>query len=341
MFALSSLEDVSVHPTPYHYTCFFDTFPQLCSVIFLSCLQNTALCDIFFAEDALTNKHAFGEIKLNEKGHRMTIARQREPQPIVNNSDRENFFSVVPATSDVIILGENATTEQQVQQKNTPELQAAIDSERIALDRWIDFIVKNELVKQLYKTYGDEDSDINIDTIADIISTELVMEKEKNIHQALHLNSAMNTAVIRESKDPKSAHDYGNKDVENLQRRIDVHHDTILRIKEIEAAGADKLYDLANTHIKRTQLGALKEVVNILAEQKKELENQTTLDGVRIAELEDVIVSLKSEIKQANEQLVSRDDQLADRDMQLLNNEFVDHLAHVDDLTKVAQQLAR
>lgn len=67
MSALSSLEDVSVHPTPDYYTFFLHTFPQAERAFLSFRLQNMAKYDIFFAEDALINKHAFGEIKLNEK----------------------------------------------------------------------------------------------------------------------------------------------------------------------------------------------------------------------------------------------------------------------------------
>lgn len=332
-----------MHPTTDHYTLFFHTFPQV-KVTFLSFrLQNITLYDIFFAEDAPTTNTLPPKLSLMKKGHRMTIARQRKPQPIVNSSERENFFSVVPTTSDIIILGENATaSEQEVQKKGTKELltDATMGAFR-GLDGWLAFRVRKELVTQIYSSIENEETNIDVDSVRVALNEELTAEKQKNISQASHLEDILPIAAKKE-KSVKPGDDYSVKDIDNLQMRLRVHHEVVALIDAIESTGDEGTYHLAESYIQQTRLDAHNEVLSIYSQRKAELEDQNkklrmrnASNEAKITELEGIIASLKNEIEYTNGQLEERNEQIEDRDVQLLDNELVNHL------TKEAQDLAR
>jgi uncharacterized coiled-coil protein SlyX len=281
-------------------------------------LQKTSIYDIFFAEDAIIIKTLSAK-KIIKKGHRMTMEHQREFQPILNSSERENFLPAVPTTSDVIILGENAISTQQVEQEDIPELlDDATSRELHALDSWLSFKVKNELVSQIYTSIGNEESGINIASIKETLSSELYVEKKKNADQAERLNDIIPRAAMKE-KSTQGANDYSLKDINNLQMRIAIHYQLVMYIETIESAGDDGLYELTESYIQQVQLEARDEVLSILNQQKEELESRNTSNETRIVELEGVIVELETEIEFAKVQV-------QDRDMALLNNELVEHL---------------
>lgn len=275
-----------------------------------------------------------------KKGHRMTIARQRKPQPIIGSSERENFFSVVPVPSVVDTLGEN-TTEQKVQKKGTEELLAdATMGAFRGLDSWLAFKVRNELVSQIYNSIENEETNINVDRVKYAIIEELTTEKQNNIKQAAFLENILPIAATKEK--PAHIEDYTVKDVDNLEKRLHIHSEVVALIDAIESTGDEGVYHLAESYIQQTHLDAQNEVLDIFSQRKAELESQNeklrmrnASNEAKITELEEIIASLQDEVDQAKAQLKQRDEQIEDRDVQLLDNELVNHL------TKDAQDLAR
>ena len=300
-------------------------------------MQNTTIYDIFLAEDAIKQTR-FRLKKLKEEGHRTTMAYQREYQPILPTRQRESSFPAVTNTGEVIILAENATTtstEQEVQQKNTKEtLFEATTSVFKDLDGWLALKVKNELVTQIYTSIGNEDLGINIAGVKDAISNELTKEKKINLDQAAHIDDILSDTAMQAGSIRKGNY-YSAKDVDNLHMRVHVYHEVVALIEAIESTGDEGAYHLAESYIQQTQLAARNEVLNILNQQKAELEERNTSNEAKIVELQGVISTLKGEIEHTRGKLKERDEQLEDRDMKLLDNELVQHL------TSKAQELAR
>jgi len=224
-------------------------------------------------------------------------------------------------TEDIIIPSSNTYVEQLVQQEveeteeekaqKAQELEAeiiqnAIDSKTQALDGWLAFKVKNELLVQIYKAAG-EDNDIDVNKIQEVVVSELATVKNENLAQAEHLHDIMPAIAVRRGP-ARGGNDYFDQDINNMERRITVHYGVVEYIDALEAAGDEDILDLTQSMIEQHELKVRKEVLKIFVQQKKELENalevsndNNTRSEKRIIELKGAIVTLKEEVALANE----------------------------------------
>ena len=268
----------------------------------------------------------------------MTMAHQREFEPtLIRGED----FALEPSpirTEDVIIPGYDIIVEQPVQEKTeqTEEekaearaqkaqelLEEAIQSELYTLDGWLLFKVKSELVSQLYTNIGNE-AGVNIAHIQEVVNAELQKEKEKNLDQALHVAGIIPYAAMVPTNPLKGPDSYWVKDIDNLQRRVDVHYEVVSFIESIESQGDDGMYSYTEDFVKRTQIEARDEVISIL---KDKLVSTEAMNEARIEELQDGVIILEAEVEFAKEQ---RDDNRKsndnDVDIELYDKELVTHL---------------
>jgi hypothetical protein len=246
----------------------------------------------------------------------MTMAYQREAQPILNNTEREALFPTELTTDDVIILGEDTVNESSLSQKSASEhFQDTVKSELNTIDSWLSFKVKNELVAQIYTNIGAESSQINIAAVQQVITDELQGERDKNLQHALRLNEVIPIAASREEPGFNGQDFYWKKDVENLQQRMGVHREVTSYIKAIQASGDEGLYDLTETYIQRTLMEAQDEVLHILMQQKQELENRDLQNKARIAKLMGAIGTLETELEHAHDWIVEHDTSQLDQEL--------------------------
>ena len=260
----------------------------------------------------------------------MTMERQEFKPTLIRGEDSALEPSPL-ITEDIIVRGYDTAIEQSddtVEEKTSEELlEEAIQSELHALDGWLLFKVKTELISQLYTSIGGE-TGVNIAQIQEVINTELQNEKEKNIEQAKHVAGIIPYAAMVPTNPLKGPDSYWVKDVDNLQRRVDVHNEVVSYIEAIESNGEDGLYDLTEGFVKRTQLDARDEVISIFKQQQAELISRDAANEARIEELQDGIIILKAEVEFAKEQREDAMQNNADRDIELYDAEFVSYLTN-------------
>jgi len=250
----------------------------------------------------------------------MTMERQ-EFKPTLIRGESSALEPKPLKTEDIIIPSSNTYVEQLVQQEveeteeekaqKAQELEAeiiqnAIDSKTQALDGWLAFKVKNELLVQIYKAAG-EDNDIDVNEIQKVVVSELATVKNENLAQAEHLHDIMPAIAVRRGP-ARGGNDYFDQDIDNMERRITVHYGVVEYIDALEAAGDEDILDLTQSMIEQHELKVRKEVLKIFVQQKKELENalevsndNNTRSEKRIIELKGAIVTLKEEVALANE----------------------------------------
>lgn len=265
---------------------------------------------IYSSQKTRLSQTRFRLKKLMTKGHRTTMEQKQEFQPILMSGEQHSLSST------------------DVQQEYMPEaLNDASLREMYALDGWLSFKVKNELVKQIYSSLKDDESLIDIASVKNIISNELSVEIKNNRDKAEQLSDIIPQAATKENSENGNS-DYSSKDISNLQMRIAIHNQVATYIESAEAAGDDNMYDLTELYIQKVQLDAQSEVLTILKQQKAEFEKRNTENEEKIIELQAVIVTLDAEIKHTY-------DQLSERDIMILDGELVEHL------TVEARDLAR
>jgi len=250
----------------------------------------------------------------------MTMERQ-EFKPTLIRGESSALEPKPLKTEDIIIPSSNTYVEQLVRQEveeteeekaqKAQELEAeiiqnAIDSKTQALDGWLAFKVKNELLVQIYKAAG-EDNDIDVNKIQEVVVSELATVKNENLAQAEHLHDIMPAIAVRRGP-ARGGNDYFDQDIDNMERRITVHYGVVEYIDALEAAGDEDILDLTQSMIEQHELKVRKEVLKIFVQQKKELENalevssdNNTRSEKRIIELKGAIVTLKEEVALANE----------------------------------------
>jgi len=250
----------------------------------------------------------------------MTMERQ-EFKPTLIRGESSALEPKPLKTEDIIIPSSNTYVEQLVQQEveeteeekaqKAQELEAeiiqnAIVSKTQALDGWLAFKVKNELLVQIYKAAG-EDNDIDVNKIQEVVVSELATVKNENLAQAEHLHDIMPAIAVRRGP-ARGGNDYFDQDINNMERRITVHYGVVEYIDALEAAGDEDILDLTQSMIEQHELKVRKEVLKIFVQQKKELENalevsndNNTRSEKRIIELKGAIVTLKEEVALANE----------------------------------------
>jgi len=251
-------------------------------------------------------------------------------------AERDALHPTEPTTDEVIILGEDAypsrtelipvSQEQLLERNPNSGFYAAVQE----LDGWLLFKVKNELVGQIFDPHSTDRQSVNIAAVATTLQAEIAAEKAKHSESAAKLeNETIPSAGMRTEPEmnSKNPYIYWQKDVENLWERVEVHMNMVEYIDAFEGTGEDWLYDLSEQYIARAREGARDEAIQILLQQREELEEKKRHDAERIEQLEAKLGVLTAEKEQAQAEL-------QERDMQLLDDELVTHL------TEEAEKLA-
>lgn len=242
-------------------------------------------------------------------------------QPLMERAAVYPTGPVIDDDGDVIIRSENATSEQY---GDTPEDQPAHE-ERVnegttveldALDSWLEFKVRNELVAQIFKDDVD-DGLVNIVDVARIITAEIELERKKHEMSVTHIRTVVIPRAQKRNEPIFSdSTAYWKKDLDNLEARATIHQDMVGYIQGIQGTGEDGLHSLAEEYIGRTLTEARDEALAILVAQKQSLEAQKVDDTERIAALEETIRLLQAELAEANQHIQDRDTALLDHELE-------------------------
>jgi hypothetical protein len=230
-----------------------------------------------------------------------------------------NGEDVVPVRTEVTPI----LFEQEVKKGDTNSLRLAVRE----LDDWLVFRVKNELITQIYTGIVNdapdkEDHGLNIQSVSAVLQEVIASEGKRHYEEKMSLElTQIPSAEMRNmpGTSSKVGTDYWKKDVENLWSRYETHEQMGTYIDQLQAVGAEGMYDLAEGYIERTLERARTEVVSILRQQKDELQSKVVQGAARIQQLEQSLEHLTGAYAQALEQV-------HDRDMQLLDYEADAHL---------------
>lgn len=222
---------------------------------------------------------------------------------------------------EAIVRSENAISEQYGDTLETETTREGHVNEGTtvaldALDAWLEFKVRNELVAQIFKNEVDEGL-VNIADVTRVISAEMELEREKHQMSVTHIRTVVIPRAEKRNQPTFSdSTAYWKKDLDNLEARATIHQDMVGYIHAIQNTGEDALHSLAEEYIGRTITEARDEALAILVEQKQSLEAQNTEDTERIAALEETIRMLQAELADATQQIQERDTALLDYELE-------------------------
>jgi hypothetical protein len=264
---------------------------------------------------------------INRKGHRMTMAYENE---ITSARSTSEELTALPSmeqpeeykvtTSDVIILGEDALNSAETYKEIMSEVvDEEIKAEVVALDFWIEFRVKNELVSQIFSNIDAKDLQIDISSVQDVVTTEIELQKT-NLETAVSRIESSSLPEAYQQMEP-IANKYWIKDVPNLKRRQSIYTGTLQHVNNYVNSSKDGLYSETEVYIQRSINAAQMEVIKIQAQlnAELELENQRQLNENN---------QLKTKLGQAVSDIEERD--IAQYDKEL-----------VDFLTDEARDIAK
>lgn len=270
----------------------------------------------------------------------MMTERAINTQPLMERDVLPSSYPASPTTEEIIILGYDAyptqtethltAANQKIELTKDQISEKRIEDGTIAtlheLDSWISFKVKNALVDQIFtgpnagENEDVEKNTLNITSIADMLRAELMIERDKHYQTARQLeNVSIPSAQMRSGPELNSKNPfiYWQDDVDNLLDRVDVHDTMVEYIDTLGLDESDNFRNFTEIYIARTHDRAREEVIEILLNQKKELESRQLQDTERIKELEDTL------------------DLLIDQNVETLGSEIVEHL------TQQAKDLAQ
>jgi len=213
-------------------------------------------------------------------------------------------------TADIVVLGEDKAPEQEVLKKSYEIIVAeGVESAMGEVDGWLSWKVKNELVAQICRSFGEKDLQIDIQSISELVRDEITAEKAKQYLSASRIgNETIPLALSRSEPRFDDASYYWKKDIPNLQARTDIHFRVFGYLAQIEATGSDGVYDLSETYIRRMLATAQDEVLAIIRTRKDELEAKDIMNESTIIELNATIVHLETQLKEAKEKLEDSDE---------------------------------
>jgi hypothetical protein len=241
-----------------------------------------------------------------------------EELPTLPSMEQTEEYKVT--TSDVIILGEDALNSAETYKEIMSEVvDEEIKAEVVALDFWIEFRVKNELVSQIFSNIDAKDLQIDISSVQDVVTTEIELQKT-NLETAVSRIESSSLPEAYQQMEP-IANKYWIKDVPNLKRRQSIYTGTLQHVNNYVNSSKDGLYSETEVYIQRSINAAQMEVIKIQAQlnAELELENQRQLNENN---------QLKTKLGQAVSDIEERD--IAQYDKEL-----------VDFLTDEARDIAK
>jgi hypothetical protein len=263
-----------------------------------------------------------------------------EELPTLPSMEQPEEYKVT--TSDVIILTEDAYSlmEVAIQEEPLPEtltdtfsneaieelIREGCEQEAVALDDWIKFRVKNELITQMFTGLRDRVTnpfEVDASVVKEVVSAEIETQHDQSAKMVDYLEETLYSPATAQLPQTNGRFrvKYSDGDANNLERRRIIKSYAVKLIENIQNSGEDGLLDLANNYIDQTAAEAYREATLILAEQKKQLEKEKS-------ELVEQVVVLQEEVKIVRSELEGRD-------INLYESEMVSHL------TAEAKELAK
>lgn len=237
-----------------------------------------------------------------------------EELPTLPSMDQSEEHKVT--TSDVIILGEDAySTMEESLETVEVDIRLGFEKEAIALDDWLKFRVKNELVTQIFTGLRNEVQnpfEINISQVKEVLVSEMDAQVDQSNQMIDYLHATVPEAVRPNRKGRGSSTQYSYRDLGNLERRKELKTLAVDFIETIQQTGDDGLFELTENYISQTIEEARMEALTILAEQNKQLEAANLNLVEKVEELEEEVKIVRLELE--------------DRDMQLLDSQLEDQL---------------
>jgi hypothetical protein len=258
-----------------------------------------------------------------------------EELPTLPSMEQPEEYKVT--TSDVIILDEDAYSLMDVALREEPLsenftdkfidtlsteaieelIRTGYEQEAVALDDWLKFRVKNELITQMFTRMRESVANpFEVDTaiVKEVVSAEIETQHDQTARMVDYLEETLYSPATAQLPQTNGRFRvrYSDGDVDNLERRRMVKSFAIKLIENIQNTGEDGLLDLAKNYIGQTEAEAYREATLILAEQKKQLEKEKSELVEQVVELQEEVKTVRSEIQ--------------NRDMQLLDSELEDQL---------------
>lgn len=239
--------------------------------------------------------------------------------PEVKSNFREDTLPQKPelTTADVIKVGEDISSVRSYEEL----FHDGMLSELSQLDAAISFKVKNELVTQIFSSLKGNQRlngggfQFNIASVVEIVQKELQAEKNRHFQSASVLeNVTIPLARTRTEKNFDIPHYYTIHDLDNLQARSDIHTEVSDRLMVMEATGDEVIFNFAEKHIQRMSVDARDAALEIVTQQKLELEIRNLENEAKIGELQDTVSLLQTRVEMAHEQADVRTVPLPDRE---------------------------
>jgi hypothetical protein len=164
----------------------------------------------------------------------------------------------------------------EVKQK-TPEelLEQTVQIELSTFDGWMHFRVKNEIIRQMYESLERSHWQLDTGKVQAIIEREVNTERERYQQYAERMRQEQRNITGRMSVESEDhILESLSKDLKFLGSRKATYFEVAQRLEAVQSTGDDGYKDLTEKYAERAQPEASKEIIAILAQQKRELETK-------------------------------------------------------------------
>jgi hypothetical protein len=235
------------------------------------------------------------------KGHRMTMAYENEvlitrptsteDAPLLEQQFVEPYETF---ESDNIISGEDILSPIDIAIESVDidireQVLAGLESEKVSLDEWLRFRVKNELVAQIFTTAKLADHSeytIDITAVKNVMISEMDLQKSHAEEISLHIETLIPVAKGRFIAPDRDPNRYVHSDVTTLEARSAIKELAVYYIEALQVKSDDDLHDLTETYIEETLEAARTEVIDYLAYRNNKLEEELADRDMQLLDLE-------------------------------------------------------
>lgn len=166
--------------------------------------------------------------------------------------------------------------EAEVKEKTREELlEQTVQIELSTFDGWMHFRVKNEIIRQMYESLEQSHWQLDANKVQAIIEREVDTERERYQDYAERMRQEQRniTGRISLESEPKILESL-SKDLRFLGSRKETYFEVAQRLEAVQSTGDNGYKDLTERYVERARPEASKEIIAILAQQKRELETK-------------------------------------------------------------------
>lgn len=171
-------------------------------------------------------------------------------------------------------------TEQEIAALEAHE--QSVQIELSSVDGWMNMRVRNELVKQIYLAAGTPGWHCDEAQVQFVLMNELNAEKEKYAWDAKRMRVEQRVALKRVEDDPQGPTYYRARDADKLKAREETYGDVADRLEEVLSSDNEARAELTEAYIEKCIAAALCEVIEALAQQKRDPKNEIGKFALRL-----------------------------------------------------------